>query len=182
MIRRKDERVAHWPWSVPLVITDVPEEGKHVDLVADERARTAIAKLAGLRDVSRLAADFDIALRGRDGLRIVGRVSGTVGQTCVVTLEPVDNEIEEDIDLVFASSAVPVAREGGIAAQDGPEPLIDGTVDLGAIATEFVLLALDPYPRKPGAVFEAPSPARDDETHPFAALAALKKGPPGEGN
>ena len=56
-----------------------------------------------------------------------------------------------------------------VAADDAPEPLVDGTVDLGAIATEFLILGIDPYPRKPGAVFEAP-PAGDGSAHPFAAL------------
>ena len=57
---------------------------------------------------------------------------------------------------------------------DGPEPLTGGVIDLGVIATEFLILAIDPYPRKPGAVFEAPD-APDDSDQPFAALAALKK-------
>ena len=58
---------------------------------------------------------------------------------------------------------------------DGPEPLIGGAVDLGAIATEFLILGIDPYPRKPDAVFEAPRP-ETTSVKPFAALAALKKG------
>jgi uncharacterized metal-binding protein YceD (DUF177 family) len=182
MTKRKDQSTLKQPWSMPLGVTDVPEEGKHLDLVADERARAAIAELAGLRTLPRLAAEFDVTLRGRDGLHVAGRVSATVGQTCVVTLEPVDNEVEEDIDLIFTPDAVPLAKEGGAEPGDGPEPLIDGTVDLGAIATEFLLLALDPYPRKPGAVFEAPLKEDDDGAHPFAALAALKKGPVREGN
>ncbi len=182
MTRRKNESPVKPPWSMPLAITDVPEEGKHLDLVADERARAAIADLAGLRAVPRLAAEFDVTLHGRDGLHVTGRVSATVGQTCVVTLEPVDNEVEEDIDIIFTPDAVPFAKAGGAEHGDGPEPLIDGTVDLGAIATEFLLLALDPYPRKPGVVFEAPRKEDDEGTHPFAALAALKKGPAREGN
>ena len=55
-----------------------------------------------------------------------------------------------------------------------PEPIVDGRLDLGALATEFLILGIDPYPRKPGAVFEAPSSADRDATA-FAALAALKK-------
>ncbi len=43
-----------------------------------------------------------------------------------------------------------------------PEPLVGGTVDLGAIATEFLILGIDPYPRKPGAEFDAP-PRRPGE-------------------
>ena len=56
-----------------------------------------------------------------------------------------------------------------------PEPLIGGVVDLGALATEFLLLGLDPYPRKPGAVFEPPRDLKPD-AGPFAALAKLTKG------
>ena len=52
---------------------------------------------------------------------------------------------------------------------------VDGTIDLGAIATEFLILGIDPYPRKPGIVFDAPRTG-EASGHPFAALAALKKG------
>jgi hypothetical protein len=56
-----------------------------------------------------------------------------------------------------------------------PEELIDGSVDLGAIATEFLILGIDPYPRKPGAVFTQESKG-DAGARPFAALGALMKG------
>ncbi len=36
--------------------------------------------------------------------------------------------------------------------------------------------AIDPYPRKPDAVFEPPVVAADPEDHPFAALKALQPG------
>jgi hypothetical protein len=102
----------------------------------------------------------------------------------VVTLEPIENVIDEEVDLRFSPDA-PVVPEGGDPAHhqtvshtagedEPPEPLTGGAIDLGAIATEFLMLAIDPYPRKPGVEF-APPP-RDTETeHPFAALAALKK-------
>ena len=38
------------------------------------------------------------------------------------------------------------------------------------------MLGIDPYPRKPDATFEPPA-VEDESEHPFAALAALKKGP-----
>ncbi len=62
---------------------------------------------------------------------------------------------------------------------DQPEPLIGGMLDLGAIATEFLILGIDPYPRKAGVEF-APPKVEDDAPHPFAALAALKKRPGGD--
>ena len=51
-------------------------------------------------------------------------------------------------------------------------------LDLGAIATEFLILGIDPYPRKAGVEF-APPAVENDDPHPFAALAALKNGPDG---
>src|SRR5262249_42520784 len=93
------ERRSGRPWSVPLALGDVPEGGRHLDLVADSKTRAAVAEHAGLVALPRLAASFDVAPQGRGGLRVIGRVSATVGQTCVVTLEPLENEIEEAIDL-----------------------------------------------------------------------------------
>jgi len=103
-------------------------------------------------------------------------VSATVGQTCVVTLEPIENEIDEAIDLVFApGDASPIiGAEVDLSGSDAPEALIGGGVDLGEIATEFLILGLDPYPRKPDAIFQSPT-AGEDSANPFAALAALKK-------
>jgi uncharacterized metal-binding protein YceD (DUF177 family) len=166
---------AKHPWSVPLALSDVPEAGRHLDLVADEAVRASIAELANLRDVSRLEAAFDVALRGHGGLHVTGQVQATVGQTCGVTLEPIDNEINETVDLVFMPED---SLDGGAAADsaadEAPEPLVGGIVDLGAIATEFLLLGIDPYPRKAGAVFQAPQ-IGTEAAHPFAVLATLKK-------
>jgi hypothetical protein len=126
----------------------------------------------------RLEAGLDVMRVGADGLRVAGRVSATVVQSCVVTLEPIESEVDEAIELVFMPEAalpadVPVL-EASADATDPPEPLHNGVADLGAAATEFLLLGIDPYPRKPGAVFAAAAPD-DPASHPFAALAALKK-------
>jgi hypothetical protein len=115
-------------------------------------------------------------------LHVVGRVSATVGQDCVVSLDPIDNGVEEMVDLVFVPGATPAAgdtagHEADVAVE-APEPLLNDTVDLGAIATEFLILGIDPYPRKSDAVFQPPAVA-DESKHPFAALAALRKGQDG---
>jgi hypothetical protein len=162
------------PWSVPVAIHEIPETGRRFDLVADEATRAEIAAVAGLRALACLQAAFDVTRHGRDGLRVVGTVSARIGQTCVVTLEPIEAEVEEPIDLLFAPRDETADQDSELPP-DAPEPLIGGTVDLGALAVEFLVLAIDPYPRKPGAIFQAP-PTGDDGAHPFAALAALKKG------
>jgi hypothetical protein len=52
---------------------------------------------------------------------------------------------------------------------DEPDEIVDGRIDLGALASEFLTLALDPYPRKPGAAFEPPVDP-DDDGSPFSGL------------
>ena len=166
------------PWRVPVAIHEVPESGRRVDIAADEPTRAALARTIGLRSLPRLEAGFDVTRHGREGLRVVGTVSASIGQTCVVTLEAIDNEVQEPVDLTFVPAPADMtAAEGGskAAGDDGPELLVGGMVDLGIVATEFLILGIDPYPRKSDAKFTAPT-AGDDSGHPFAALAALKKG------
>jgi hypothetical protein len=174
-------------WHVPVSVADIPEAGQHFDLVADAPVRAAVARIAGLRDLPRLEANFDLKRRASGGLHVTGLVSASVGQTCVVTLEPIANEIEEGVDLLFepkldaAESAVDETsddeekRTPRDIKWDDPEPLIGGAIDLGALATEFLMLGLDPYPRKPGAVF-TPPPEEEPDPGPFAALSKLTKG------
>jgi uncharacterized metal-binding protein YceD (DUF177 family) len=171
------------PWSVPFALEDIPEAGSSVDLVADGPAREAIAVLASLTGLPRLQARFNLTRQGSDGVHVAGTVSATVKQACVVTLEPVQSEVEETVDLLFMPpQPAPEPGQGGelsLDAAEPPEVLVNGVVDLGAVATEFLLLGIDPYPRKEGVVFDAPVATPDPSAHPFAALAALKKGPAG---
>ena len=101
-------------------------------------------------------------------------------QTCVVTLDPVTNEINPTIDVDFAPPRGPGDNTAEIdidaaSPNDEREPLIGNAVDLGLLATEFFILGIDPYPRKPGVAFDAPKTAPDPANHPFAQLAALQK-------
>jgi uncharacterized metal-binding protein YceD (DUF177 family) len=162
------------PWHVPVRLEDIPETGLHLDLVADEHVRADLAALAGVPEMPRLEAAIDLTRHG-SGLRATGRVSATVEQTCVVTLEPMENQVDESIDVIYApSSAGDIADQNAVVEADElPEVLSNGTADLGAIATEFLLLGIDPYPRKPGAEFEPPAKEGAAVT-PFEALAKLK--------
>jgi uncharacterized metal-binding protein YceD (DUF177 family) len=188
MGEQKSQKSVSAPWQVPVTVEDIAETGQRHDLTADASVRAAVAGIAGLRDLPRLQAKFDVRRRGAGGLHVTGTVSATVGQNCVVTLEPLANEVEEAVDVVYVPQQAPALHErrnGGEIDEteaeprdvkwNDPEPLLGGVIDLGALATEFLILGLDPFPRKPGAVFEAP-PDRKPEDSPFAALAKLTKG------
>jgi hypothetical protein len=166
-------------WSIPVRLQDVPEEGLKVAAVADAATREYVAKLAGVDAVLRLEARFDVVPRGQAGLAVSGNVVARVRQTCVLTLDPVENNIDEPVAATFANAgatAIPEAGETIVAADDDdpPEPLIDNRADLGRLATEFLVLAVDKYPRKPGAEFQ-PTVVGDAGGSPFDALAVLKK-------
>jgi uncharacterized metal-binding protein YceD (DUF177 family) len=167
------------PWSVPVAVDYIPDTGLHRAIEAPAEVRAELAELAGLRDLPQLSAEFDLFRQGA-GVLVTGRVKAKVGQICVVSLEPMESEIEEAVDLEFTPAAgAPVAkkaRKRADGSDEPPEPLVDGTLDLGALATEFLMLGINPYPRKADAEFAAPK-AEDAGEHPFAALEALKKRP-----
>ena len=171
------------PWSVPVVVAQIPEAGLHRDLDANPGERKALADLGGLREVTSANASLDLTLMREGRVHVVGHVRARVGQTCVVTLDPIENEIDEAIDLIFAppeqipalADLVDEAAESDAELPDPPEPIVAGTIDLGRLATDALLLGIDPYPRKPDAIFEPPVVPDDPEDHPFAALKALKR-------
>lgn len=170
-----------WPWSV--TVDQIPETGLQVAFEATEGQRATLATVAGLRSIARAAAAFDLSRASGGKVHLTGRVTARVGQTCVVTLDPIENDIDEPVDLMFAPEAdIPrMATMVDDTAEsedipDSPEPIINGVIDLGRVATDVLFLGIDPYPRKRNAVFEQPAIAVDPEDHPFAALKALQKG------
>jgi hypothetical protein len=172
------------PWRAPVIVAQIPDTGLHREFEASVAERQAMAAVAGLRDIWSAHAAFDVVPRSGGRFQVTGRVRARIGQTCVVTLDPVENEIDEEIDLMFAPEAearrlADLIEEGQDDEEppevaDPPEAIIGGVIDLGRIATDALFLAIDPYPRKPGVVFEAEVAAPDPEDHPFAALKALQ--------
>ena len=173
------------PWRVPIVVAQIPETGLHRDIEADQAIRHAVADAGGLREVLSAQASFDVTPQSGGRFHVAGHVRARIGQTCVVTLEEIENEIDEPIDLIFAppeqipqmAALADEAEEGDEEVPDPPEPIENGMIDLGRVATDALFLAVDPYPRKAGAVFEPVVEADDPEDHPFAALKALKAEP-----
>ena len=170
------------PWSVPVIVAQIPDTGLHREIEADWAARDAMAAVAGLREILSASASLDLTLEKAGRVHVAGRVRARVGQTCVVSLDPIENDIDEAIDLIFAppeqirelAELVDEAAESDAEIPDPPEPIVNGVIDLGRLATDALFLGIDPYPRRPDAVFEPMVEAPDPEDHPFAALKALQ--------
>ena len=181
MINRQDRPD---PWRSPVTVVQIPERGLHRELEADEAQRKAMAEIAGLREVLSAHASLDVTPKSGGRFHVVGNVRARIGQTCVVTLDPIETDIDETIDVMFAppeqipalSDFVDDASEGD-GDIDPPEPIEGGAIDLGRLATDALFLGIDPYPRKPDAVFDHEVTPPDPQDHPFAALKALKTKP-----
>jgi uncharacterized metal-binding protein YceD (DUF177 family) len=162
-------------------VEDIPDSGRHFAIEAPDAIRVQVldlvAGLGAVKDIKALSAVFDVTRQGTK-VHIGGHVSAKVAQTCVVTLEPIENAVEEEVDVLFAPPAgeakLAANENAPLEAADPPEPLVGGTVDLGALATEFLVIGVDPYPRKPGVEFGSLKVGDDGPRH-FAALEALKK-------
>ncbi len=127
--------------------------------------------------------DFERAGSGR--LRLAGQLQADVTQTCVVTLEPVDAQLDVPVEIEFWPAALVAEMErnaeelGNHGLLDWPEAVVDGRIDLGPVIYETLATALDPYPKRPGTSFDwsqvDPEAASEGKSGPFAALAALKR-------
>lgn len=171
-------------WSQPVPLAEVQRGTVKRSLVADDAARARIAKALGLDSLGRLEAEVE-ARPWLDGAEISGRWSACVGQLCGVTLDPFDSELSGEIHLRAlpeGSAALGGSGESGgeldldPEADDPPDVLEGDRVDLAAYVVEDLSLAIDPFPRKPGAEFAAPEDK--GELSPFAVLAKLKGGAP----
>jgi hypothetical protein len=169
------EKATEFPWSALTRLNEIPESGLQVRLEAAPEMLAVLAKPAGVDAVERLVAEFDLTPRGR-GLHVGGRVVATVRQTCGVTLEPFLNAIDEAVDDDFAPArtAKDHAKDGEGDGDEEAEPLTGDSIDLGVLATEYLILGVDPYPRKPEAAF-APPATGEAAAHPFAALSGWNK-------
>jgi len=154
------------------------------DLTAEPADKPEIAGFLGLESLRSLGFQGEILPVGEDQWRVEGRLRAEVVQTCVVTLVPVTNRIEEDVARTYVPEeefSLPDEIDFDPESEDEPEPY-GMSIDLGQLALESLSLALDPYPRAPGvppidveATPPGAKPLSSEELKPFAKLAVLKE-------
>ena len=145
------------PWRVPVAVAQIPDTGLHRDIEADRPCARPWRRSGACARFSSAKASLDVTPKGGGRFHVGGRVRARVGQTCVVTLDPIENDIDEEIDLIFAppeqipemADLVDEAAESDVEIPDPPEPIENGVIDLGRLATDALFLAIDPYPRRP---------------------------------
>jgi uncharacterized metal-binding protein YceD (DUF177 family) len=156
-----------------------PRLEESLEASSDEGA--LVARRLGILAVDRLAAALVVKNLGSGLYRVEGPWEAEVQQACVVTLEPVVDRVSGRVEASFEARDRAAGRDGSEVevdpeAADPAEVLPDEGIDLGELVVQELAVALNPYPRAPGAeVPAAYKPPEDDEnTGPFAALRALK--------
>ncbi|MGE0279403.1 MAG: DUF177 domain-containing protein [Rhizobiaceae bacterium] len=166
------------PISFRVNVLRLPQKGMPVTISATEEQRKALADVHGLLEVERLEAKLLVAPWKRNGICVSGNVEADVVQACVVTLEPVPDHIDEEIDSLFLPHDSKLGRlgfEGGgeivldAEGEDSPEVFEGDSIDVGALAEEFFGLGINPYPRKEGATLKSGKPD-DDEARQGSAF------------
>jgi len=164
-----------------LAVETVPDTGLDINVSASEAECDVLTEACGLVAVHDFEADFQVRKLDQTRFKITGNLRACVTQTCVVSLEPFETLVRADIDVDFAPLSQLASSKmtlGGASAaaflggEDPPDPIIDGKIDLGALALEFLILNLDIHPRKPGASFEGMDVGGEpaDKNSPFAVL------------
>lgn len=147
------------PVSFMVNVARLPAKGLPVSVEANEEQCAALAHEHGLDEVVSYRAELLVTPWKREGAKVAGRVEAAIVQSCVVTLEPMNIRISEDVSALFVPENSKLARAtyGGSGeilldaeGPDAPETFTGDSLDVGALAEEFFALAIDPYPRKAG--------------------------------
>ena len=173
--------------TMPVQVNVLPSRGMPVSVDATARERAWLAQAAGAESVESFKAELTVKRWQRDGVRLSGKLRAGLTQACIVTLEPVESRIEESVDRTFVPSTSKLAKprlnsEGewllDAEGSDPPDVLESDTLDIWEILLEQFLLAVEPFPRAEGAIFEQAGelPEKEDsKPSPFAVLGKLKQ-------
>jgi hypothetical protein len=156
--------------------------GQDVELAAKPDELERIAGWAEIPSLERFEAVITLCKLAQSRFLYKAVLHADAIQSCVVSLAPVSMHIERTVERelhLVSHVARDLAAHGdvlvsGTDEEEGPEDIDSARYDLAAPLLEEFLLALDPYPRAPGVVFESPGDKDAKPESPFAVLKALK--------
>ncbi len=172
-------------FSRPINVEKVKSRGQREKITASQQECAELADQLSVNNIEFLQFNCVLMPWKKGGVEVSGHLTAKIEETCVVTLEPFETEILQEVKRYFerpgrTESEIPFLDLENIG-DDVPDVLEHGIVDIGDVAVETLALCLMPYPRKPGAVFsdhvESGPESADDpaKENPFNVLQQLKK-------
>ena len=179
----KDEAIA-LPLDWHIDLREVKTNILRASITADKMQRGEIAHLLDLLALDRLEARYEISKLAKGRFRLDCEITAHVSQSCIVTLKPVSDVINENITVeLWPLEDIPLQIGNGEnlfdpMQADPPEAIRAGGIDLGGIVYEYLAMAINPYPRCEGAIFDEEGAgggaAASRNLNPFNVLKDLK--------
>jgi uncharacterized metal-binding protein YceD (DUF177 family) len=170
-------------FSCPLDVTRVPSRGSSEKISAEPQECADLARRFGLPALHSLEAELKVSRWRGEGLKIKGRFTADLDQTCVVSLDIFRSLLAGEFESYFLPAGSSGGAEIALIEEGDAVAFDNGIIDMGEVVAEAVALALDPYPKKPGISFadmiedeQASGAGKDAERNPFAGLQTLRKG------
>ena len=167
------------------VRVDDIRDGASGEIAVTKTEMDAIAGMLDLVALEGLTFNYRLDHGGGGRVHLTGRLHANVTQTCVVSLDPVEANLDVPVEVEFWPVSLidelerSTEEPGNPGLLDWPEAVVDGRIDLGPVIYETLATALEPYPKQEGVSFDwsqGPSEeAGSAKSGPFAALAALKR-------
>lgn len=171
-------------FSRPIAVQQLGAGENRMRIEATPSERESLARRFNLVGLESLNAQLRLRRIGGSRLvRLHGRLQADVVQTCVVSLQEVRSHVDETFEMLYGPPE-DIMPDGvdvmvNIDEDDPPEPIRHGLIDTGEAVAEHLALALDPFPRAPGARLDPALTMSDEppEPHPnqFSALESIKK-------
>jgi hypothetical protein len=175
----KNETMMIPEFSHRVPLSEIGGKAVHYKLTADDAQRAGLAKRFDLLSLDSLTANVELWWDG-EAIAAKGDVSARLAQACIASGATVPDTIAESFHIRFLAEIehAPDA-EIELGGEDCDTMFHDGrTVDLGEVVAQTLGLSINPYPRSPDAdaALKKAGVKGEDESGPFAALAALRKG------
>ncbi|MGD0192503.1 MAG: DUF177 domain-containing protein [Rhizomicrobium sp.] len=172
---------AHSPLQRIFDLGSLSDAGFETTVVASPAELAQLAEWEAVQVVNCLEGQVTLTRLSQTRFRYNAELTAEVIQNCVVTLDPLTTSISRSfsrtLHYVPARAGERVAEVSLAAADDeAPEEIESLRFDLAGPLLEEFSLAIDPYPRSPGAEFEPPADKTNADGGPFAALQRLKRG------
>lgn len=174
-------------FSRPVDVTTPGRKGRHFEFEATEGERAALARRYSVVSVNRLEARCDIIPAGKGQLRFKSEFTAEVVQLCIISLEPVEEEISAQFTLLLCRPSrqhhQDITDIDFTPDDKDIEFLKSDMIDVGEIIAQYLSLEINPYPRKQEAagpefgqriITEGDSHIEIERKNPFELLKSLK--------
>lgn len=145
------ETVADPDFSRVVRVDNIGGKEQKLELRASDSALLGVGARLGLERLNALEAKISLHRHGERGVCVNVDFSADLVQSCVVSLESVASRVTDTFTVICdeeteSSDHIDIDP----LADDPPEPIIDGKIDVGEFVVQHLSLVIEPYPRASG--------------------------------